>query len=248
MSLLELKNVTKHFGGLLANNMVSLEIDRREIVGLVGPNGAGKTTLFNCISGYHRPSSGSIVFNGEQIGGKPPYAICARGLARTFQIVQNFQKMTVSENVMVGAFIRYRHKRQALEKTLQVLRFTDLLKRRNDLASDLSPPEQRLLGLSMAMATEPKLLMLDEVMAGLMPKEIDGVLELLLKIQAAGVALIVIEHLMRAVMSICERIIVLDYGSKLAEGTPEEIANNDRVIEAYLGRRYAASRKSQHSV
>ncbi len=177
MSLLELREVTKHFGGLLANNMISLEIGRRQIAGLVGPNGAGKTTLFNCISGYHRPSSGSILFNGEQIGGKPPYSICARGLARTFQIVQNFQKMTVSENVMVGAFIKYRHKKQAFEKTLEVLQFTDLFKRRNDVASDLSPPEQRLLGLSMALATEPKLLMLDEVMAGLMPKEIDGVLE-----------------------------------------------------------------------
>lgn len=243
MKLLELKNVTKHFGGLSANNEVSFEVGESDIVGLVGPNGAGKTTLFNCISGYYAPTSGTIVFQGEQIGGMPPYKICARGLARTFQIVQNFQKMTVLENVMVGAFIKYREKSHAVDKSMEVLQLTDLIRRKDDLAADLSPPEQRRLGLSMAMATEPRLLMLDEVMAGLLPKEIDGVLELLSKIRAAGVALIVIEHLMRAVMSICERIVVLDYGNKIAEGTPEDIAGNQRVIEAYLGSRYVAGRK-----
>ena len=239
MKLLEIKNVTKRFGGLFANNRISFDISQGEIIGLVGPNGAGKTTLFNCISGYYPPTSGNILFEGREIKNSPPYKVCARGIARTFQIIENFQKMTVLENMMVGAFKKHKYKGKAFKKALKVSEFIELSDKNFEYASDLSPPEQRRLGLGMALATEPKLLMLDEVMAGLMPKEIDEVLDLLRKVRDSGVTLIVIEHLMRAVMSICERIFVLDYGEKIAEGNPEEIAHDEKVIQAYLGKSYA---------
>lgn len=239
MKLLEIKNVTKRFGGLFANNRISFDISQGEIIGLVGPNGAGKTTLFNCISGYYHPTSGDILFEGQEIKNSPPYKVCARGIARTFQIIENFQKMTVLENMMVGAFKRHKYKGKAFKKALEVSEFIELSDKNFEYASDLSPPEQRRLGLGMALATEPKLLMLDEVMAGLTPKEIDEVLDLLRKTRDSGVTLIVIEHLMRAVMSICERIFVLDYGEKIAEGNPEEIAHDEKVIQAYLGKSYA---------
>jgi branched-chain amino acid transport system ATP-binding protein len=239
MTLLETKEVTKRFGGLWANQNISFKVIEGEIIGLVGPNGAGKTTLFNCISGYYKVTSGSILFEGHKIENRAPYKICRKGITRTFQIVQNFQKMTVLDNIMVGAFIKHKYRGQAVKKALQILDFIGLVDKKNDSAHDLSPPEQRRLGLGMALATEPKLLMLDEVMAGLTPKEIDDVLVLLRNIRDSGVSLIVIEHLMRAVMTICERIIVLDYGAKIAEGSPEEIAENPEVIQAYLGKSYA---------
>lgn len=239
MKLLELKDVTKNFGGLLANDRISFEMAQGEILGLVGPNGAGKTTLFNCISGYYPVSSGKISFEGRNITNNQPYQICAKGIARTFQIVQNFQKMTALENAMVGAFLKHKGRKDSYEKSLEVLRFIDLIDKKDDLARNLSPPEQRRLGLGMALATEPKLLMLDEAMAGLTPMEIDDVLDLLRKIRDSGVSIIVIEHLMRAVMNISDRVIVLDYGSKIAEGVPQEIVQNEAVIKAYLGRSYA---------
>lgn len=239
--MLEVKNLTKQFGGLLANNNISFNLSQGEILGLVGPNGSGKTTLFNCISGYYRATSGKIIFRREDITHKPAYSICARGVARTFQIAQNFQKMTVLENVMVGAFLKQKKVAKALNKALQVLDFLDLINKKDDYPNNLSPPEQRRLGLGMALSTEAKLLMLDETMTGLTPKEVDEFLNLLRKVRSSGTTLIVIEHLMRAVMSICERIIVLDYGKEIAEGTPEEIAHNEKVIEAYLGSFYAHS-------
>jgi len=239
VKFLEIKEVTKNFGGLLANDRISFEMAQGEILGLVGPNGAGKTTLFNCISGYYRVSSGKIVLEGRNITNNAPYQICARGIARTFQIVQNFQKMTTLENVMVGAFLNHKGKKDSYERSLEVLRFIDLIDKGDDLARNLSPPEQRRLGLGMALATEPKLLMLDEAMAGLTPMEIDDVLDLLRKIRDSGVSIIVIEHLMRAVMNVSDRVIVLDYGSKIAEGIPKEIVQNEAVIKAYLGRSYA---------
>jgi len=239
VKFLEIREVTKNFGGLLANDRISFEMSQGEILGLVGPNGAGKTTLFNCISGYYPVSSGKIILEGRNITNNAPYQICTRGIARTFQIVQNFQKMTALENVMIGAFLNHKGRKDSYEKSLEVLRFIDLIDKRNDLARNLSPPEQRRLGLGMALATEPKLLMLDEAMAGLTPMEIDDVLDLLRKIRDSGVSIIVIEHLMRAVMNVSDRVIVLDYGSKIAEGMPKEIVQNEAVIKAYLGRSYA---------
>lgn len=239
MNFLEIKEATKNFGGLLANDRISFEMSQGEILGLVGPNGAGKTTLFNCISGYYRVSSGKIFFEGRNIANNPPYKICAKGIARTFQIVQNFQKMSALENVMVGSFLNHKIKKDSYERALEVLRFIDLIDKKDDHARNLSPPEQRRLGLGMALATQPKLLMLDEAMAGLTPMEIDEVLDLLRKIRDSGVSIIVIEHLMRAVMNISDRVIVLDFGSKIAEGMPEEIVQDEAVIKAYLGRSYA---------
>jgi len=239
MKFLQVNQVTKRFGGLVANDKISFEMSGGEILGIVGPNGAGKTTLFNCISGFYRVNSGGIHFEGRDITNAPPYAVCARGVARTFQIVQNFEKMTLVENIMVGAFLKWRRKGKAEEEALEVLRFIDLLDKRNVVARHLSPPEKRRLGLGMALSTQPKLLMLDETMAGLTPVEIDEVLDLVRKIRATGVGVIVIEHVMRAVMTISERIIVLDSGKKIAEGSPDEIAHNEGVIRAYLGRSYA---------
>ena len=241
MTLLEVKGVTKRFGGLTAVDDVSFEIAEGKILGLVGPNGAGKTTLFNCISGLYRVNSGMIVFGGRDITNKPAHIVCRAGIGRTFQIVQNFERMTLTENIMVGAFLRSRGKKQAAEKGLEILEFIQLQEKKDVIARNLSPPEKRRLGLGMALATEPRLLMLDEVMAGLTPVEIDGVLDLLWKIQETGVSIIVIEHVMRAVMAISEKIIVLDSGKKISEGPPEEIAHDDRVIRAYLGKSYAGS-------
>jgi branched-chain amino acid transport system ATP-binding protein len=235
MKFLEIKGITKRFGGLIAVDEVSFDLAEGEILGLVGPNGAGKTTLFNCISGYYLINSGKIVFRGEDITNRPPYTICTKGIARTFQIVQNFEKMTVLENIMVGMFLKQKNKRKVFEKSL------DLIHKKDDYARNLSPPEQRRLGLGMALATRPKLLMLDETMAGLTPTEIDGVLGLVKKIRDSGVTVIIIEHVMRAVMTISGRIIVLDSGKKIAEGKPDDIAHDDRVIRAYLGRSYARS-------
>jgi branched-chain amino acid transport system ATP-binding protein len=239
LKLLEINEITKRFGGLIAIDGISFEISQGEILGLVGPNGAGKTTLFNCISGYYQVSSGKIFFEGRDITNRSPYKICVKGIARTFQIVQNFGKMTVLENVMVGMFLKQKNKRKVFEKSLETLKFIDLIHKKDDYARNLSPPEQRRLGLGMAMATQPKLLMLDEAMAGLTPTEIDEVLGLVHKIRDSGVSVIIIEHVMRAVMTISGRIIVLDSGKKIAEGTPDEITHDERVIRAYLGRSYA---------
>lgn len=239
MKLLELHEVTRRFGGLVANDKISFEMSKGEILGIVGPNGAGKTTLFNCISGFYRVNSGQILFEDGDLTNRPPYAICAKGVARTFQIVQNFDKMTLIENIMVGAFLRHKRKGKTSEEGLQVLKFIDLFDKKDVEAGHLSPPEKRRLGLGMALATQPKLLLLDEAMAGLTPVEIDEVLNLVRKIRNTGVAVIIIEHVMRAVMTISDRIIVLDSGKKIAEGTPDKIAHNERVIRAYLGQSYA---------
>jgi branched-chain amino acid transport system ATP-binding protein len=241
MRFLEIKGVTKRFGGLIAVDEVSFDLAEGEILGLVGPNGAGKTTLFNCISGYYRINSGKIVFRGEDITNRPPYTICTKGIARTFQIIQNFEKMGVLENIMVGTFLKEINKKRAIEESLEILRFIDLINKKDEYAKNLSPPEKRCLGLGMALATRPKLLMLDETMAGLTPTEIDGVLGLVKKIKDSGVTVIIIEHVMRAVMTISGRIIVLDSGKKIAEGKPDDIVHDDRVIRAYLGRSYARS-------
>jgi branched-chain amino acid transport system ATP-binding protein len=241
MKLLELHEVTRRFGGLVANDKISFDMSKGEILGIVGPNGAGKTTLFNCISGFYRVNSGQILFEDGELTNRPPYAICAKGVARTFQIVQNFDKMSLIENIMVGAFLRHKRKGKTSEEGLQVLKFIDLFDKKDVEAGHLSPPEKRRLGLGMALATQPKLLLLDEAMAGLTPVEIDEVLNLVRKIRNTGVAVIIIEHVMRAVMTISDRIIVLDSGKKIAEGTPDKIAHNERVIRAYLGKSYAQS-------
>ncbi len=239
--LFEVKDLTKYFGGLAAVNNVDFQIKQGEILGLIGPNGAGKTTIFNLISGFSSPNSGEVKFKGETITGlKPAHKICLKRIGRTFQVVKPLQHMTVLENVMVGAFSRTRKKREAEQKAREMIDFVGLSRYQDVYALNLTIADRKRLELCRALATEPELLLLDEVISGLNPKETKEVIELVGKISKQGVTLLIIEHIMEAVMSLSDRIIVLNYGEKIAEGTPVEIAKNRKVIEAYLGEEYAA--------
>lgn len=240
MALLEVNNLTKRFGGLVANNAVSMEINEGEIVGLIGPNGAGKTTLFNCISGFYSSYGGSVVFEGRDISRFLADRVCREGIARTFQIVKIFKDMTVLENVMVGAFCRTTSPERAQQEALKTLEFVGLVEKKDVPGGSLTIAGKKRLELARALATQPRLLMLDETMAGLNPMETREAVELLRKINAQGVTLIVVEHVMEAIMTISDRIAVLDYGKKIAEDVPEKIAQNEEVIKAYLGERYYA--------
>lgn len=240
MAQLEISNLTKRFGGLVANNAVSIEVNQGEIVGLIGPNGAGKTTLFNCISGFYRLDGGSVVFEGKDITRFSADQVCREGMARTFQIVKIFKDMTVLENVMVGAFCRTTSPERVQQEALKTLELVGLAEKRDVAGGSLTIAEKKRLELARAVATQPRLLMLDETMAGLNPMETREAVALLRKINAQGVTLIVVEHVMEAIMTISDRIIVLDYGKKIAEDVPEKIAVNEEVIKAYLGERYYA--------
>ncbi|OQB48218.1 MAG: Lipopolysaccharide export system ATP-binding protein LptB [Firmicutes bacterium ADurb.Bin153] len=238
MSELVVKNVTKRFGGLTAVNDVSFTVRGGEILGLIGPNGAGKTTLFSCLTGFHRPDGGSVEFEGRDIAGWSPNNICSIGIARTFQVVQILQGMTVLENVQVGAFLRHPGAAAARDKAIKVLDKVGMSKRASVKAVNLTLPEKKRLEVAMCLATDPKVLMLDESMAGLTPTEIQEATGMLRQLRKDGLALIVVEHVMEAIMPISDRIMVLDSGAKIAEGTPGEIAKDERVISAYLGDKY----------
>lgn len=238
MAVLEVFELTKAFGGLVANNRISFTVDQRMIIGIIGPNGSGKSTLFNCISGFYKPTSGRVILNGRSISGQPPHRICRLGLARTFQIAEVFTRMTSLENVMVGAFKRDKRLGPAREMAMENLKLVGLATKANEPSKGLSPPERRKLSFAMALVTSPQVLMLDEAMAGLLPAEIEELLNLIREIKKQGVAVLVIEHVMDAVMSIADKIVVLETGKVIAMGTPEEISNNDQVIRAYLGEEY----------
>lgn len=239
--LLEVTGLTMRFGNLAANDNVTFNVHRGEIVALIGPNGAGKTTCFNCVSGFLRPTAGRVVFDGIDITGMRPYHICRLGLTRTFQIVKTLGDMTVEENVMTGAFLRAPGKREAREVAAEVLELTGLLDKRAKPGRSLTIAERKRLEIARALATRPKLLMLDEAMAGLNPTEIKGAMDLCLRLREAGLTLVVVEHIMEAIMPISDRVIVLSSGEKIAEGTPEEVAANEDVIKAYLGEKYHAA-------
>ena len=237
MHLLEGKGVTIYFGGLAAVSDVDFYVDKGEVVGLIGPNGAGKTTLFNLISGALQPKPGEIFFNGKKISGLTPYKICRMGIARTFQTVKVFNNLPVIENVRIGSLFgaQKRLKKDATSEAKELLEFVGLSDVAYTPARDLTLAHQKRIEVARALATEPELLLLDEIMAGLNPTELTGAMELVNKIQKRGITVVMIEHVMKAIMGICDRIIVLDYGKKIAEGTPKEIASSKTVIEVYLG-------------
>lgn len=246
MSILECNKITKRFGALAAIDLVSFSLEEREILGMIGPNGAGKTTLFNCIAGIFTPDGGSIIFEGKNITRKKPHQVCRLGLAKTSQIMEPFRSLTVFENVLIGALHGGRMgMKQAAAEAEKVIEFVGLARESNKVSSSISVPARRRLELARALATGARLLLLDENMAGLTPYEIDEALELLEKIREAGKSLIVVEHIMRAIMGISDRIMVLNYGIKIAEGSPEAVVNDDQVIQAYLGEKGSPFLKSE---
>ncbi len=242
MIYLEVINIVKEFGGLVANNNVSFQIEQGEIIGLIGPNGAGKTTLFNCIVGFHKPDSGKVTFKGKDITGFKPFETNREGIGRTFQIMKVTTGMTVLENVMVGAFCRTDKRNIARAEASEILSFLGLEGVKEYHINELPIAIQRKAGLARALATKPELLMLDEVASGLNHKETEEVVELLRRLNTEKkITLFLIEHIMEMVMSVSQRLIVLDGGEKIAEGLPGEIVKNENVIKAYLGEKYAKS-------
>ncbi len=232
---LVIRGLNKRFGGLRAVQDVSFTVQENETVALIGPNGAGKTTSFNLITGFHRPDSGSVSAYGREITGLKPHDICAHGLARTFQVAKPFGAMTVLANVMTGAFLRDRNANVAREKAREAIAFVGLAAKEQTAAKDLTTIDQRRLDMARALATQPRLLLLDEVMAGLNPAEIDQAVALVGKLSQRGLTIVIVEHVMRAIMAVARHIVVLDHGQKIAEGNPKEIVENPEVVRAYLG-------------
>lgn len=235
-----MQGITKRFGGLLANDSISFTVNQGEIVGIIGPNGSGKSTLFNCITGFYRPERGRVLYQGKNITRLSADRICKLGIARTFQIVQIISDMTVLENTMTGAFLRKANKEKARDKAEQVLHFTGLWEKRDMLATDITIPDKKRLEVAMALATEPKVLMLDEAMAGLTPFELKDMLTLVRKVRENGMSLVIVEHVMEAVMALSDRVIAINSGRKIVEDVPEKVVLNPEVIRAYLGERYHA--------
>jgi branched-chain amino acid transport system ATP-binding protein len=235
---LVVRHLSKRFGGLRAVQDLSFSVNVNETVALIGPNGAGKTTSFNLITGYHRPDAGSVLAFGRELVGLRPHDICAHGLARTFQVARPFGKMTVLANVMTGAFLRHKKPAIARERAREAIDFVGLSAKEHNPAHDLTTIDQRRLEMARALATEPRILLLDEVMAGLNPAEIDQAVALIGKLSKRGLTVVIVEHVMRAIMAVARHIVVLDHGQKIADGGPKEVVSNEDVIRAYLGTGY----------
>ncbi len=241
MSAIELTDVTVVLGGRPVVDRVDLTFDEGEWIALIGPNGAGKTTLFNCVSGFFPPTSGSIRFAGQEIAGWAPERVLRAGLARTFQVVRTFPEMTVLDNVMIGAFARTNRAGEARARAAELLAFTGLAGRAHARGADLTIADKKRLELTRALATQPRLLMLDEVMAGLNPAERAQAVTLIRAIRDRGTTVLLVEHVMEVIMPISDRVVVLNYGKKLVEDIPERVARNEEVIKAYLGDRFRAA-------
>jgi branched-chain amino acid transport system ATP-binding protein len=235
----QVEKLVKYFGGLAAVNGVSFQVEKGEILGLIGPNGSGKTTTFNMISAYHRPTSGRVIFKGQEIHRLPTHRICHLGIGRTFQVVKPLGRMSVLDNVIAAAYSRVNSRREAHEHALEAIRFCGMTPVKDQLAKSLPIAGRKRLEIARAMATRPELLLLDETAAGLNPTELTAAIDLIRKIRENGTTIIIIEHIMHVIMTISDRIHAINFGQTIAEGTPQEVAANKGVIEAYLGTDYA---------
>jgi len=235
MSLFEVKNLCKFFGGLKAVNLVNFTVNKGEIVGLIGPNGAGKTTLFNCVTGFHKVTSGKIFFKDNEITNLSPENICRKGIARTFQVPKTFKNMSVLDNVIIGAFSRTNNLKEATKKALDVLDFTGLISKKDYPGNEITLADEKMLSIARALATDPEIILLDEAMSGLTPLEAESAIKMVGKIQSLDISLIIVEHVMEIVMPISVRVIVIRTGEKIADGPPLEVSKNKEVIESYLG-------------